>query len=161
MGFLQNLAKKAGMRATKRELDGLKVAIREFPASSVGDIFRKTVNLNAVFKTYWLPQPYNAYFSASVMSPREDFQGKEEIRKDAALLLPVLTELGRDSNDTIAKWGIYFWRVVLMTMLHDELYEDGKDLWNMISRIEGDIAGATPDDDDEFTLTNMRPLYYL
>ena len=69
---------------------------------------------------------------------RSDFQGDEQIRKDLARLLPILTKLEKDSKDVatewgIYQWGIYFWRVVLMTMLHDELYDDALKLWKLIN----------------------------
>jgi hypothetical protein len=187
MGFLKNLANKAAIRATRNELNGLKAAINELPVKPAGDIFLATANLRGALSEL-LPSPYGQFFSVSVMSPRVDFQNKEQIREGVARLLPELTELERDSNDAMTKWGIYFWRVALMAMLHDELYEEGRSLWLLVLRIEGDVSEAKFDaemdamldenldeletelneedenedeDEDETPLYHLRPLYYL
>jgi hypothetical protein len=150
MGFLKNLAKKAAIKATRNELDGLKHAISEFPQRSVGGVLQAAANSRSALSEN-LPHPYNLYFTVSVISPRADIQKKEQIRKGIALLLPELTELERDSDDVITKWAVHFWRVVLMAMLHDELYEEGKILWRLVLQVE---------DEDESPLYDLRPSYY-
>lgn len=153
MRFLKNLAKKAAIKATRNELDGLKHAIGEFPKRSVGGIFQAAANTRSALSEH-LPHPCNLYFTVSVTSTRRDLQDKEQIRTGIALLLPELTELERDSDDVITKWAVHFWRVVLMTMLHDELYEEGRNLWNLVSEI-----GDKVDQGGEFTLIEKRPFY--
>jgi hypothetical protein len=151
MGFIQNIAKKAGCKAARRELDALKKATEQFPERSVEGIFQAVANLRPALSEN-LPQPYNLAFTVAVISPRHDIQEKEQLRKGIALLLPILTDLEQDSEDITTKWAVHFWRVVLMTMLHDELYEEGRQLWKLIAQR---IA------DENHPIASKRPFYYL
>lgn len=75
MGFIQNIAKKAGCKAARRELDALKKATEQFPERSVEGIFQAVANLRPALSEN-LPQPYNLAFTVAVISPRHDIQEK-------------------------------------------------------------------------------------
>jgi hypothetical protein len=160
MGFLKNIAKKAGCRAARNELDALKSAVDEFPKRSVGGIFQAAANLRGGLSQS-LPHPYNVAFAVAVGSTRSDLQDKAKLREGVAKLLPVLTDLQRDTDDIITKWAVNFWRVVFMSMLHDELFDEGRELWLIVQRIEGERADTLDDEDDESILYCRRPLYYF
>jgi|TARA_B110000977_G_C11056309_1_gene484209 hypothetical protein len=155
MGLLKNIAKRTARQTAMSDFERLKFAIQQFPEKSIGDIFQVTANLAQALSAK-LPDPHNVTFDAAMALTRSDFQGNEQIRKDLARLLPILTKLEKDSKDAPAKWGtyqwgIYFWRVVLMTMLHDELYDDARKLWELIKQRE-ETKGRS--------LCSMRPSYY-
>jgi hypothetical protein len=155
MGLLKNIATRMARKATMSEFERLKNAIQQFPEKSIGDIFQVTANLAPALSAK-LPNPHNVTFDAVMTLTRSDFQGDEQIRKDLARLLPILTKLEKDSKDVatewdIYQWGIYFWRVVLMTMLHDELYDDALKLWKLIKKREE--TNGRP-------LCSQRPAYY-
>ena len=155
MGLLKNIANRTARQTAMSDFERLKFAIQQFPEKSIGDIFQVTANLAQALSAK-LPDPHNVTFDAAMALTRSDFQGNEQIRKDLARLLPILTKLEKDSKDAPAKWGtyqwgIYFWRVVLMTMLHDELYDDARKLWELIKQRE-ETKGRS--------LCSMRPSYY-
>jgi hypothetical protein len=150
MGFLKNIAQKAARKTTVYEFERLKAAIEQFPERSIGDIFQATANLGK-YMAEKLPNPHNVTFTAALTLPRVNFQENERLRQDVARLLPILTELSEDSENITTKWGIYFWRVVFMTMLHDELYDDARKLWKVIKKREK--TEGRP-------LRSLRPIYY-
>jgi hypothetical protein len=150
MGFLTSIAQKAARKTTMYEFERLKAAIQQFPERSIGDIFQVTANL-AQYLSEKLPNPHNVTFAAALTLPRVNFQENERLRQDVARLLPILTELEQDSENITTKWGIYFWRVVFMTMLHDELYDDARKLWKIIKKRE-ETKGRP--------LRSLRPIYY-
>ena len=153
MGFLRNIAKKAGARAAKNEMIALQGQVQGFPESSVSDIFQASANMRHAL-TENLPHPYNAFFSVALTSTQKDLQDKEQLRHGMALLLPVLTELQRDSEDVVTKWAINFWRINLMVMINDELYEHGVTLWKIIKDREGSEGS------EGGLLFEKRPMYY-
>jgi hypothetical protein len=155
MGLLKNIAKRTARQAAMSDFEQLKYAIQQFPEKSIGDIFQITANLAPALSAK-LPDPHNETFDAVMNLNRSDFQANEQIRKNLALLLPILTKLEKDSKDAPKnwgsyQWGIYFWRVVLMTMLYDELYDDVKKLWELIKQREKTKGRS---------LCSMRPCYY-
>jgi len=150
MGFLKNIAQKAARKSTMYEFERLKNAIQQFPERSVAGIFQVTANLAQALADK-LPNPHNVTFAAAMTLPRVNFQGNERLRQDVARLLPILTELEQDSESITTKWGIYFWRVVFMTMLHDELYDDTRKLWKVIKKREKT---------EKRPLSLLRPIYY-
>ncbi|MBT4758690.1 MAG: hypothetical protein HOO08_09910 [Opitutae bacterium] len=155
MGLLKNIAKRTARQAAMSDFERLKVAIQQFPEKSIGDIFQVTANLAPALSAK-LPDPHNVTFDAAMTLTRGDFKGNEQIREDLGRLLPILTKLEKDSKDAPAnwgayQWGIYFWRVVLMTMLHDELYDDARKLWELIKQREKTKGRS---------LCSMCPSYY-
>ena len=155
MGLFQNIAKRVGRSAAKHEFDILRDQIQQLPEESVASLFKVTANTaqNLIDK---LPDPRNATFAAALTLPRSTIQDNEQLRKDIALLLPLFTELqkayeGADPDNVFTKWSIWFWRVILMNMLHDELYGRSKKLWKLIKKREGTEGRS---------LRSMRPKYY-
>ena len=155
MRLLNNIAKRAARQTAMSDFERLQYAIQQFPQKSIGDIFQVTANLASALSAK-LPHPHNVTFDAAMTLTRSDFQANEQIRKDLEHLLPILTKLEKDSKDAPTKWGtyawgIFFWRVVLMTMLHDELYADASKLWELIKQRE---------EAKVHSLCSLRPSYY-
>ena len=152
MKFLKNLITKAALKSTRSELDKLERGIRELPQEVVSLFLQAAISLDRTLPLpEHLPLPYNLHYLVSVTSTRADIQKEEQIRKDVTLLLPKLIELGRASDDINTRCAFHFWKVVLMTMLYDELYEEGENLWHLVLQLE---------DDDNSPLYDRRPIYY-
>jgi hypothetical protein len=127
MGLLKNIAKRTARQTAMSDFERLKFAIQQFPEKSIGDIFQVTANLAQALSAK-LPDPHNVTFDAAMALTRSDFQGNEQIRKDLARLLPILTKLEKDSKDAPAKWGtyqwgIYFWRPLAASRSKHEMQE--------------------------------------
>jgi len=155
MGLLKNIATRAAGQTAMSDFERLKFAIQQFPEKSIAEIFQVTANLAPALSAK-LPHPHNVTFDAAMTLTRSDFQANEQIRKDLARLLPILTRLEKDSKEAPTnwgtyQWGIFFWRVVLMTMLHDALYDDAMKLWELIKQRE-ETKGRS--------LSSLRPSYY-
>lgn len=152
MKLLKNLTKSLALKSTRSELDKLERGIRELPQEAVNLFLQAAINLDRTLPLpEHLPPPYNLHYLVSVGSTRADIQKEDQIRKDVTLLLPKLIELGRASGDINTRCAFHFWKVVLMTMLYDELYEEGENLWHLVLQLE---------DEDNSSLYDRRPIYY-
>lgn len=151
MGFFQNIAKKAAIKSTKAELERLYVGIIQYDREDSAPML-------AVIAEVWpkideiLSQSGSPAFGELMTVSRNDLIADDELRKEAALMLQPLTALQGKIDGEAVKAAIWFWRVVLMTMMHDELYDQGKRLWNAVENLEAETG--------ERKLSPLKPVYY-
>lgn len=148
MGLFQNIAKKAAISASRSELKNLKSKLsaqtNESAVALLGRIADSREGIEEMCNVF-VENAFAAVLSAKCSALRTD----ESIRQNAALLLNPLTEMQQSAETAVMKASILFWRITIMSTLHDELWEEGHQFWEMIEDIEEE-GGASQ-------ISSMRP----